>query len=120
MGKTKIYADGNVKQKAYRERKKELGYRNVLVLVPEHLFLFIKGEPTKLTESFVTLHKDLYIEFNDLAFASENGVDCAILRNREGKELKELKVTDPGKVSRLRRFRGKVRLYVDGTFEDIK
>lgn len=111
MSKTKIYANGNVKQKAYRERKKKLGNRNVLVLVPEYLFLFIKGEPSKLKDSFIAQHKDQYIDFDDLDFSAENGVTYAILRNHDGVEWK---VTNPDQIKTLQRFHGKARLYVDG------
>lgn len=117
MGKPKIYADIKEKQKAYRERKKKSGYRNVLVLVPEHLSLFIKGDPSKLTDSFITLHKDLYIEFDSVAFATENGVACAILQNKDGVEWK---VTDHDQLRTLERFKGKVRLYVDGSVKVVK
>lgn len=111
MGKKKVYSDVNEKQKAYRERKKKSGFRNVLVLVPEHLFLFIKGEPAKLIDSFVSLHKTLYIEFDSLAFTTEEGVACAILRKDDSVEWK---VTDPDQIKTLERFKGTVRLYVDG------
>lgn len=110
----KIYSDQKEKQKAYRKRKRKSGYRGVLVLVPEHLFLFIKGEPAKLTDAFVTLHKNLYIEFEELAFTIEEGVPCAMLRNNDGVEWK---VTDPDQIKTLERFKGKVRLYVDGRLE---
>lgn len=116
MAKEKIYNDVKAKQKAYRERKKKKGYRGVLVQVPEYIFLFIKGEPSKLVESFVALHKNLFIEFDSWAFATENGVTCAILRS---KDRVEWKVTDPDQIKTLERFKGKARLYVDGRIEVI-
>lgn len=117
MGKKKIYDDVNLKQKAYRERKKKSGYRGVLVQVPEHLFPFIKGEPSKLSDSFIALNKNLYIEFNYLAYITENGATIAILRNDDGIEWK---VTDRNKIKTLERFKGKARLYVDGRLEVIQ
>lgn len=117
MGRKKMYSDDNEKQKAYRERKKKSGYRGVLVLVPEHLFLFIQGKPDKLIDSFVSLYKDLYIEFDSLSFATKSGVTYAIIRNNDGIEWK---VTDPDQIKTLERFKGKVRLYVDGRLEVIK
>ena len=117
MGQKRIYPDVNEKQKAYRERKKKSGYRGVLVLVPEHLFPFIKGAPSRLVDSFVTLHKNLYIDFDSLDFATEKGVACATLRNDDGIEWK---VTNPDKIKTLKMFKGKARLYVDGRLEVIK
>ncbi|MBM2839114.1 MAG: hypothetical protein HW415_1739 [Deltaproteobacteria bacterium] len=117
MGQKRIYPDVNEKQKAYRERKKKSGYRGVLVLVPEHLFPFIKGAPSRLVDSFVTLHKNLYIDFDSLDFATEKGVACAILRNKGGLEWK---VTDPDQIRTLERLKGKARLYVDGKLEVIR
>lgn len=114
MGKHKIYSDVNLKQKAYRERKKKSGYRGVLVQVPEHLFLFIKGEPSKLIDSFISMHKNLFIEFDSWSFAIANGVTCAILSNKDGLEWK---VTKPDQIKTLERFHGKARLYVDGRLE---
>ncbi len=114
MGQKRIYPDVNEKQKAYRERKKKSGFKSVLVLVPEHLFPFIKGTPSRLVDSFLSLNKNLYLDFDSWDFATEKGVTFAILRNSEGKEFK---VIDPDRVSRLRRFGGKVRLHVDGRLE---
>lgn len=117
MGKKKIYDDVNLKQKAYRARKKNKGYRGVLVQVPEHLLLFLKGEPSKLIEAFETLHKDLYIEFNQLAFTTKEGVPCAILRNIDNVEWK---VTDPVQINILERFKRKAKLFVDGRLEVLQ
>lgn len=113
MGKKKIYDDVKAKQKAYRERKKKAGFRGVLVQVPEHLFLFIQGEPSKLIDSFISMHKNLFIEFDSWSFAIENGVTCAILSDKDGLEWK---VTKPDQIKTLERFKGKARLYVDGRF----
>lgn len=117
MASQKLYTDDKERQKSYRERKKKSGYRGVLVLVPEYLLLFIKGEPSKLSDSFITLNKNLFIEFNYLAYITENGDTIAILRNDDGIEWK---VKDRDQIKSLERFKEKVRLFVDGRLEVIQ
>lgn len=117
MAKPKLYSDGKAKQKAYRERKKKSGFRAVLVLVPNHIFPFLKGEPSKLVDSFVTLHKNIYIEFDQLAFANEGKTTYAILGNKDGEEWK---VTNADQIKILETFQGRVRLHVDGSITVVK
>jgi len=57
MGRHKVYKDSKEKQKAYRERKKGSGYRQLSVMVPESVYGALKGNPGLLVEAYIELHK---------------------------------------------------------------
>lgn len=113
----KIYANNKEKQKAYTERKKRQGFTKILITVPKHLTLFVKGNPSKLADAFMSLYKDLYIEFNSLVFTTEGEIPYAMLSNDDGVEWR---VTHPDQIKTLERFKGKIRLYTDGTIKVVK
>ena len=57
MGRTRIHKDLKEKQKAYRERKKGLGYRQISVIVPESIYGEIEGNPGLLVEAYIKVRK---------------------------------------------------------------
>ena len=57
MGRKKLYSGSKEKQKAYRERKKKAGYRQISIVVPEKIYSEIEGNPSLLVEAYVKLHK---------------------------------------------------------------
>lgn len=119
----KIYESPKERQKAYRDRKKEAGYRRVVIDVPEHVYAFIKGRPSELVDMFIenATQKGLFMDFDQISFSEkgEAGVRFVELRN---KERHCFKVTDPGKITviekamRSKKFK-KVRVYPDGKVE---
>lgn len=123
--RNKIYDSPNVRQKAYRKRKKDAGYRRVVIDVPEHVYAFIKGRPSELVEMFIKsgMQKGLFIDFDQIFLleTGEAGARFVELRNKEGDCLK---VTDPEKIKVIDKVKKskaqkKVRVYPDGSFEVI-
>jgi len=57
MGRKKLHKDSKEKQRAYRDRKKKSGYRQISVLVPENIYKDIEGNPNLLLEAYMKLHK---------------------------------------------------------------
>lgn len=119
----KIYDSPKERQKAYRERKREAGYRRIVIDVPEHVYAFIKGRPSELVDMFIELsmQKGLSLDFDQISFSEkgEAGARFVELRNKEGHCLK---ITDPEKIAviekamRSKKIK-KVRVYPDGSVE---
>jgi len=57
MGRKKLYKDIKDKQRAYRERKKKAGYKQISVLVPENIYKEIEGNPNLLVEAYRKFRK---------------------------------------------------------------
>ncbi len=57
MPRPRVYEDLKKKQKAYRDRKKASGYRQISVIVPESIYGEIRGNPSVLVEAYLKVHK---------------------------------------------------------------
>jgi len=57
VGRKKLYKDLKEKQKAYRERKKKSGYKQISVSVPGNIYNEIAGNPNLLLEAYIKLRK---------------------------------------------------------------
>lgn len=121
----KIYESPKERQKAYRERKRDAGYRRVVVDVPEHVYAFIKGRPSELVDMFIeyAMQKGLFMDFDLISFSEKEqaGTRFVEMRNKDGHSLK---VTDPEKITVIEKARSgkklkKVRIYPDGRFESL-
>lgn len=120
----KIYESPKERQKAYRERKKEAGYRRVVIDVPEYLYMFIKGKPSALIRGFIedAKQKGLYVDFNQVSFVGNKRSENRYVLLRDD-DSHQFEVRDPEQVQIIERatkkvkWSRKVRLYPDGTLE---
>lgn len=103
------------RQRAYRMRMKRRGFKAVNLYVSEIVAAFIKENPQMLTEAFIEINRDRYIDFT-IAMEAEGG-DRWYLSN--GDQM--ITITAPGQVEALRGLRsdpawkGAVRVYVNGS-----
>lgn len=110
----RIYAENRERQKAYRQRMRKRGFKAVNLYVSEILAAFIKDNPQKLTEAFIELNKDKFIDFS-IAAESEGGQRWYL---SNGDQM--ITVTVPEQVAALRALRGDpawngtVRVYLNG------
>lgn len=94
---------------------KRKGFKAINLYVSEIVAAFIKENPQRLTEAFVELNSDRYIDFT-IAAEAEGG-DRWYLSNRD----QMITVTAPEQLETLRRLRsdaawtGAVRVYLNGT-----
>ncbi|MBF0506357.1 MAG: hypothetical protein HQL09_05935 [Nitrospirae bacterium] len=62
----KIYSNNAERQKAFRERRKKVGFQTTTLMVPDYIHAEIKGEPVKLLEAYIEYNK-LSLLFNELS-----------------------------------------------------
>lgn len=53
----KIYPTNAERQKAFRERKKREGLQTMTLMVPDHIYADIKGQPVKLINAYLEYHE---------------------------------------------------------------
>ncbi len=66
----KIYSNNAERQKAFRERKKMVGFKTTTLMVPDYIHAEMKGEPVKLLDAYIE-YKNLALQFNELSNAYE-------------------------------------------------